>query len=328
MIIQILNPTHEWVYLKANEPVARVDSLENSAILCEIDDSSSPCVPDIMSQNTQSHTGDTKSDNTQFNSSNTHSLESQTPSINELQTDSHYIDIANSIGVDLSHSTLSEEQKNRLLVLIGKNRDVFATCTAELGHTDLYPHKIITQDVPPVRRPQYRTTPEQKAEIERQTQELEEHGIISKSNTLWQAPVLLVKKKSGDYRFAVDFRGLNKVTHPINFPITHFQDVVDCLGQAKASIYSVLDMAQGFFQLPLHPETKHKTGFVTHQGVWEFNRLPFGLMNSPMAFSMVLTEVLRGFSYKFALTYIDDCLIFSKGFEEHLVHLSQVFDRF
>ena len=329
--IQILNPTHEWVYLKANEPVARVDSLENSAILCEIDDSSSPCVPDIMSQNTQSHTGNTQSDNTQSKSSNTHSpsyLETQTPSINELQTDSHYIQIANSIGVDLSHSTLSEEQKNRLLVLIGKNRDVFATCTAELGHTDLYPHKIITQDVPPVRRPQYRTTPEQKAEIERQTQELEEHGIISKSNTLWQAPVLLVKKKSGDYRFAVDFRGLNKVTHPINFPITHFQDVVDCLGQAKASIYSVLDMAQGFFQLPLHPETKHKTGFVTHQGVWEFNRLPFGLMNSPMAFSMVLTEVLRGFSYKFALTYIDDCLIFSKSFEEHLVHLSQVFDRF
>ena len=114
-------------------------------------------------------------------------------------------------------------------MLIGKNRDVFATYTAELGHTNLFPHKIITQDVPPVRRSQYRTTPEQKAEIERQTQELEEHGVISKSNTLWQAPVLLVKKKSGDYRFAVDLRGLNKVTYPINFPITHFQDVVDCL---------------------------------------------------------------------------------------------------
>ena len=95
-----------------------------------------------------------------------------------------------------------------------------------------------------MRRPQYRTTPEQKAGKERQTQELEERGIISKSNTMWQAPVLLVKKTSGDYRLAVDFRGLNKVTHPINFPITHFQDVVDCLSQAKASIYSVLDMAQ------------------------------------------------------------------------------------
>ena len=128
--IQILNPTHEWVYLKADEPVARVDSLENSAILCEIDDSPSPCVPDIMSQNTQSHTGNTKSDtdNTQSNSSNTHSssyLGTQTPSINELQTDSHDIEIANLIGVDLLHSTLSEEQKNRLLMLIGKKKDVF-----------------------------------------------------------------------------------------------------------------------------------------------------------------------------------------------------------
>ena len=87
-------------------------------------------------------------------------------------------------------------------------------------------------------------------------------------------------------------------------------------------------MAQGFFQIPLDPETKHKTGFVTHQGVWEFNRLPFGLINSPMAFSMVMSEVLRGFSYKYALTYIDDCLIFSQSFDDHLVHLSQDFDRF
>ena len=335
--VQILNPTHEWVYLKANEPVARIDSIENSDLLCEIDDSSPENVSNISQHentgNTQSDTHNTQStctpSNTQATSGNTQShAETDIPLINEVQTDEHYIQIANTLGVDLSHSNLSEEQKRKLLVLIGKNRDVFATCTAELGHTDLHPHKIITQDVPPVRRPQYRTTPEQKAEIERQTKELEEHGIISRSNTLWQAPVLLVKKKSGDYRFAVDFRGLNKVTHPINFPITHFQDVVDCLGQAKASIYSVLDMAQGFFQIPLDPETKHKTGFVTHQGVWEFNRLPFGLMNSPMAFSAVLSEVLHNISYKFALTYIDDCLIFSKSFDEHLIHLSQVFDRF
>lgn len=210
----------------------------------------------------------------EISKSNTHNqshAETPVPLINEIQTDSHYIDIANSIGVDLSHSSLSEEQKQRLLVLIGKNRDVFATCTAELGHTDLFPHKIDTGDAPPVCRPQYRTSPEQKEEIERQTKELEEHGVISKSTTLWQAPVLLVKKKSGDYRFAVDFRGLNKITRPINFPITHFQDIVDCLGQAKASIFSVLDMAQGFFQIPLDPESKHKTGFITHEGVYEFN---------------------------------------------------------
>ena len=225
--------------MKANEPVARIDTIENDGLLCEIDDSPSACVPGIISQHTQADTSKTltAADNTQSNSHK----ETHIPVINEPKTDSHYIEIANSLGVDLSHSTLSEEQKRRLLVLIGQNRDVFATCTAELGHTDLYPHKIVTQDVPPVRRPQYRTTPEQNAEIERQTKKLEEHGIISKSNTVWQAPVLLVKKKSGDYRFAVDFRGLNKVTHLINFPIIHFQDVVDCLGQAKASIYRKIE---------------------------------------------------------------------------------------
>ena len=103
--IQILNPTHEWVYLKANEPVARVDTTENSAVLCEIDDSS--WVSEIISQHTLSDTGNMQSDtdNTQSNPSNTRSRpHTETPIhlINELQTDAHYIEIANSLGVDLS----------------------------------------------------------------------------------------------------------------------------------------------------------------------------------------------------------------------------------
>ena len=168
--VQILNPTHEWLYLKANEPVARVDSLEKQAILCEIDDCSPKSISTLITNspscNTKPHSK-TPSD-------------TSIPCINELQTDTQYIETAISLGVDLSHSTLTPEQKRRLLVLIGKNRDVFATCTAESCHTNLYPHKIITKDVPPVRRPQYRTNPEQKAEIERQTRDLEEHRIISK----------------------------------------------------------------------------------------------------------------------------------------------------
>ena len=136
-----------------------------------------------------------------------------------------------------------------------------------------------------------------------------------------------MRKKSGEYRFAVDFRALNSVTEPIHFPVTHFQDACDSIGQAKASIYSVLDMHSGYWQIPLHEDTKNRTGFTTHEGNYVFNKLPFGLMNSPHAFSMVVSEVLRGINWRFAQVYVDDILVYSSDFDQHLKHLQEIFDR-
>ena len=165
------------------------------------------------------------------------------------------------------------------------------------------------------------------AEISRQVEEMERHGIISKSTSQWSSPVILVRKKSGEFRFAVDFCALNSVTEPIHFPVTHFQDAVDSIGQAKASVYSVLDMYSGFWQIPLHEDTKSHTGFTTHGGNYVFNKLPFGLMNSPNAFAMVMSEVLRGINWHFAQVYVDDILVYSANFDQHLKHLQEIFDR-
>ncbi|XP_053387209.1 uncharacterized protein LOC128550999 [Mercenaria mercenaria] len=194
-----MNPTNEWVHLRQNEPVARVEKL-------------SQC--DIM--------------NTDDNLEHKHENEMN---VQCDKSDAEYIEIARSTGIDLTNSDLTEEQKHKLLVFLGKNRDVFVTCTAELGHTKLFPHTIDTGDAPPVRKRPYRMTPEQKKEIERQTEDMEKHGNISPSCTPWQSPIVLVKKSSGEYRFAVDYRAVNKVTKPLHFPITHFQDVIDALGQ-------------------------------------------------------------------------------------------------
>ncbi|MCG8044300.1 MAG: DDE-type integrase/transposase/recombinase [Candidatus Thiodiazotropha taylori] len=79
--------------------------------------------------------------------------------------------------------------------------------------------------------------------------------------------------------------------------------------------------------MELDPETKHKSAFVTHEGVYQFTRMPFGLRNAPMSFQMLMSQVLKGLNWKFVLCYIDDILVFSSNFKEHLKHLNEVFQR-
>ena len=134
-----------------------------------------------------------------------------------------------------------------------------------------------------------------------------------------------IKKKNGEWRFAVDYRELNKVTEPMSFPIPHISDVFDAIADAKAELFSVLDLKSRFWQVPLDPETAHKAAFVTHQSVYSWTRLPFGLMNSPITFQNLVCKVLKNLNWKVALVYIDDTLVFSKNFDDHLTHLSQVF---
>ena len=83
-----------------------------------------------------------------------------------------------------------------------------------------------------------------------------------------------------------------------------------------------------FWQIPLHPNTKHKKGFVTHEGNYVFNKFTFGLINSPNAFAMVMSEVLHGINWRFAQVYVDDIFVYSSDFEQHLKHLQEIFDHF
>ena len=123
----------------------------------------------------------------------------------------------------------------------------------------------------------------------------------------------------------MDYRKLNKITIPISHPIPRLDDVFDALGESKASIFSILDLNSAYFQIELDPETRHKSAFVTHDGVYEFCRI--GLRNAPMSFQMLMSQVLKGLNWKFVLCYIDDILVFSSNFDEHISHLSQVFQR-
>ena len=236
---------------------------------------------------------------------------------------------AKELGINLENPALTPENKTKLLELIGRNRDVFATNLTELGKTNLHTHKIETGDALPVRQRPYRNSPKVEQEMNRQVEEMEAIGIIEPSTSMWQSPVVMVKKKGGsDMRFAVDYRNLNRVTKQISFPLPTLENVFDKLGQAQANWFTTLDLASGFWQVPLHPETKEKTTFITNYGQkYNFTVLPFGLVNAPSTYQMVMDKVLQGLNWKILLCYIDDIIIFSNNFDEHLQHLDLVFQR-
>ena len=146
-----------------------------------------------------------------------------------------------------------------------------------------------------------------------------EDGIITESNSTWAAPVVLVsKKKTKEMRFAIDYRGLNARTQVINFPIPDLQDALDSVGTAQSKIFIVMDLKSSFWQIPLHPETADRSAFITHDCCYQLTRVPYGITNGPMAFQMLMSKVLRGINFKFALVFIDDILCHSATIDQHL----------
>ena len=166
-------------------------------------------------------------------------------------------------------------------------------------------------------------------EVANQLRKMQSQGIIQPSTSSRASPVVLVRKKDGSLRFCIDYRALNSVTKTDQFPLPRIDDLLDQLGRAK--YFTTLDLAAGYWQVEMHPDSKEKTAFATYQGLYEFNVMPFGLKNAPGVFQRLMQRVLMGLNPEngpdFVATYLDNVLIFSTTFEEHLVHLRSVLDR-
>ncbi|MCG8045975.1 MAG: RNase H-like domain-containing protein [Candidatus Thiodiazotropha endolucinida] len=122
----------------------------------------------------------------------------------------------------------------------------------------------------------------------------------------------------------MDFRKLNQITKPNSYPLPLIDDILALLGKAK--FFTSLDLKSGYWQVLMNEADKEKTAFACHRGLFEFNVMPFGLSSAPAVFQQMMAIVLQGLSH-FATAYLDDILIYSETLEEHLFHLTTVFDR-
>jgi hypothetical protein len=220
---------------------------------------------------------------------------------------------------------LTDDQRKRLKDLLYEFRAVFSDNPKGPGMVTHVEHSIDTGDAVPIKQRSYRTSQKEEEHIEREVEEMKQNGIIRPSSSPWSSPVVLVAKKDNSLRFCIDYRKLNSVTKKDSYPLPRIQDTLDVLNGSK--YFSSLDFASGYWQIKVKEEDIGKTAFVTKRGLYEFVRMPFGLCNAPGTFQRAMDILLSGLSWKNALIYIDDILVYSPTFEQHLKDLRSVFER-
>ncbi|XP_038057353.1 uncharacterized protein LOC119728962 [Patiria miniata] len=191
------------------------------------------------------------------------------------------------------------------------------------GRTHLIEHSVNLTTRSPIVSKAFPVPPAVRKTISGEVEKMLELGVIEKSESAYASPVVLVRKPDGSDRFCIDFRQLNDVTVFNPEPIPNTEDLISRVANAK--YFSKLDLTKGYWQIPMAPQDKDKTAFVTSDGHYQFNVMPFGMVNAPAVFSKLMREVLVGVPN--VINYIDDILVYTETWEDHMVTLEEVLQR-
>lgn len=218
------------------------------------------------------------------------------------------------------------DHRIKLTELLNEFRDCFAFSVKELGCISGTEMNINLSDTTPVVYRPYRLSHSERHVVREMIKDLTDSGIIKQSSSNYASPIVLVRKKTGDYRLCIDFRALNKKTVKEHYPLPRIDDQLDNLSGHK--YFTSLDLASGYYQIPMAESAKHLTAFVTPDGHYEFNRMPFGLVNAPSTFQRAVNGVLGNARFKEAFAYMDDVIIPSRTIEEGLQRLHDILSLF
>lgn len=227
-----------------------------------------------------------------------------------------------SIKVLRPRENLTAEQERRLNLLLDKNlhREPFDTATP------LIEHRIDTGQAEPVKQRYYPVSPVVQQEIHKELDNMLRDDVVEPSSSPWSSPILLVKKPSGGYRFVVDYRKVNQVSKKDAYPIPYVSSILDRLRECR--YLSSLDIKNAFWQIGMEDSSREKTAFtVPGRGLFQFKRMPFGLHNSAATWQRLIDRVLGPDLEPYVFVYLDDIIVATSSFQQHLVVLEEIFRR-
>ncbi|CAG8555662.1 11032_t:CDS:1 [Paraglomus occultum] len=241
----------------------------------------------------------------------------------------------NSVQYILSIQQDKDEKKTAEIDKLKKQyQDIFIPETESQGMTikgttiSGFEHKIFLTDYTPIKQRVRPLAPIKAEYLEKEIQTMLDKNIIRKcpqGRVSWASPIVIVGKRGGKMRMCVDYRQLNDVTIKDPHPLPNIQEMIDKMG--KAQYFTTLDLASGYWQVKMFPAHRKYTAFICPFGHYSFNVMPFGLCNAPATFQSMMETILLGFRAKFCEVYLDDIIIFSATWEEHLHHIQQIFQR-
>lgn len=209
--------------------------------------------------------------------------------------------------------------------LVKNYRETFVEVSG-LGRVKEVHHVIPTSSTEPIRSRPFRLTWEEQEQLAAELDDMLRMDLIRPSNGTWSSPCFFIRKKEGSLRLVIDYRRLNKLTIKDTYPLPMIDTVLDSM--AGATVFSTLDAASGYHQVPMDSNSIDKTGFITPLGTYEFKVMPFGLTSAPATYQRMMANLLGRFLYRFAMVFIDDVIVYSKTREEHLIHLKLVMEEF
>lgn len=222
-----------------------------------------------------------------------------------------------------------KQYEQNLFELIDEFADIFALPTDRMSVNNFYSQNLRLTDNSPTYIKNYRTPHTSRVEIQSQVNRLLENDLIEPCASNFNSPLILVPKKSTDgtrkWRMCLDYRAVNKKLIADKYPLPRIDDILDNLG--RSVIFSVMDLYQGFHQVPIDINSRDITAFSTESGSFRWKVLPFGLNVSPNSFSRMMDLAFSGMPAEKLFVYIDDIIVLGKSESDHLNNLRQTFMR-
>ena len=239
--------------------------------------------------------------------------------------------------VQLQDKDITTDIRQKFEELCDEYGEAFSKNNEDIGRTKLVKMDIDTGDSPPVSSRPYTLPLKHYEWVQREIESLEHADVITKSMSKWASPIVIVPKKSAPgeplkRRLCVDFRKVNELQQEVitagktkgQISIHPLPKIDEMYAKLKgAKVFSTIDLRSGYHHIALRKSSRAKTAFVTPFGKYEFLMVPFGLAQAPAYFQLLMNKILKGL--KFAMTYLDDIIIFSQDELQHLEHLEIVF---